>query len=91
MKLDPEIHNFYEHLVLQEIHEMELDGIHDDDYLADLCCLALNQLPALYIRHDVDLYSNITDTRRIEMENKVSDAITKAVGWLKQDKRSDER
>ena len=53
----------------------------------DLCCLALNQLPPLYIRSEVDLYSYITDVRRIEMENKVADALTKAYEWLKNDQR----
>ena len=63
------------------------DITHDDEYLADLCCLALNQLPPLYIRSEVDLYSYITDVRRIEMENKVADALTKAYEWLKNDQR----
>ncbi len=87
MNFDPEIHNFYEHLVLQEIHEMELDITHDEEYLADLCCLTLNQLPPFYIRHEVDCCASITDVRRIEMENKVAEALTKATHWLKNDRR----
>ena len=67
--------------VLQEIHEMELDNIHDEDYLADLYA----KWHQFLFKCDVDLYSNITDIKRVEMEN--ADALTKSVQWLKQDQR----
>ena len=49
MKLDDDIHNYYEHLVLQRVTELGLDNTKSPDYLADLCCLALNQVPPRYL------------------------------------------
>ena len=45
MKLDDDIHNYYEHLVLERLTELGLDTEKSPDYLADVCCLALNQVP----------------------------------------------
>ena len=55
MKLDDDIHNYYEHLVLERITQLGLDQTKSTDYLADLCCLALNQVPPRYIRYEVDM------------------------------------
>ncbi|WP_108649325.1 late competence development ComFB family protein [Dongshaea marina] len=85
MKLDPDIHNFFEHLVVQHIHELELDDSRDDDFLADLCCLTLNQLPPHYIRYDVDMCSYLSDEERLKMDDDVAAAIDKALGFLSED------
>lgn len=71
MILDTDIHNFYEHLVLKEIEKQGLNQTLTPYQLADLCCLALNQLPAHYIRHNVDMIYFTTDVERTEMEQKV--------------------
>lgn len=71
MILDTDIHNFYEHLVLNEIERQGLDQRLNAHQLADLCCLTLNQLPAHYIRHEVDMLYFTPDAKRIEMEQKV--------------------
>ena len=41
-----EVHNYYETLVAHYIDGLELTRTKDQDYLTDLYCLALNQLPA---------------------------------------------
>lgn len=61
----------------------------DDDYMADLCCLVLNQLPAHYIRHTVDMVYFTTPAQRDEMELRVHDAVSKSVAWL--DKKENQR
>jgi hypothetical protein len=48
--------NYYESLVLSCIlHKLRgLRQAHNDEYIADVACVALNKLPARYVRHIVD-------------------------------------
>ncbi|CAD5285121.1 conserved hypothetical protein [Alteromonas sp. 38] len=55
MKLDDEIHNYYEHLILELPTELGLNSTKSSDCLADLCCLVLNQEPPRYIRYEGDM------------------------------------
>ena len=77
-----DIHNYYEDLVQHYIHALELDRTRDADFLADLYCLVLNQLPAHYIRYGVDMIYFTSDEKRQEMEEKVNFAVTSAISWL---------
>lgn len=78
----PDIRNYYEELVQQHIRALELDATRDDDYIADLSCLVLNQLPAHYIRHGVDMAYFTSDIKRQEMEERVIHAMTSTIAWL---------
>lgn len=90
MALIPDdVHNYYEDLLQQHIQALELHQTRDEDYLADLCCLVLNQLPAHYIRHNVDMCYFTTPAQRDEMELRVQDAVSKSVNWL--DKKEHQR
>ena len=92
MKLDDDIHNYYEHLVLERIAHLGLDRTKSADYLADLCCLALNQVPPRYIRYEVDMAFYLPQSERQQMEMNVEYAIDKAIKFLdqpKSDKRED--
>ncbi len=82
MKLDDDIHNYYEHLVLENIGKLGLDTTKSPDYLADLCCLALNQVPPRYIRYEVDMAFYLPQSERNQMEMNVEHAITKAMKYL---------
>ena len=77
-----EIHNYYEDLVENYIDALELNQTRSSDYLSDLYCLALNQLPVHYIRYGVDMYFYMSDEKRQEMEEKVIYAVTSAISWL---------
>ena len=77
-----EIHNYYEDLVENYIAALELTATRSSDYMSDLYCLALNQLPVHYIRHGVDMYFYMSDEKRQEMEEKVIYAVTSAISWL---------
>ncbi|AYA63760.1 MULTISPECIES: late competence development ComFB family protein [unclassified Alteromonas] len=92
MKLDDDIHNYYEHLVLQRLSELELDKTKSSDYLADICCLALNQVPPRYIRFEVDMAFYLPQSERQQMEMNVEHAVDKAIKYLDQakSKRTDE-
>lgn len=82
MKLDDDIHNYYEHLVLERIAKLGLDKTKTADYLADLCCLALNQVPPRYIRFEVDMAFYLPQSERRQMEMNVEYAISKALRFL---------
>ena len=86
MKLDDDIHNYYEHLVLQRLSELELDKTKSADYLADVCCLALNQVPPRYIRFEVDMAFCLPQSERQQMEMNVESAVEKAMRYLDQAK-----
>ena len=82
MKLDSDIHNYYEHLVTERITELGLDKTKPADYLADLCCLALNQVPPRYIRYEVDMAFYLPQSERNQMEMNVEHAVDKAIRYL---------
>jgi hypothetical protein len=82
MKLDDDIHNYYEHLVLEKIDALSLNKKKDSDFLADLTCLVLNQLPPRYIRHEVDMAFYLPLSERRQMEMNVSHAVNNAAKYL---------
>jgi hypothetical protein len=88
MKLDDDIHNYYEHLVLDRIESLGVNAGRDSDYIADLCCLALNQLPPRYIRYEVDMSFYLPQNERHEMELNVSEAVSKAIKFLDEKSRT---
>lgn len=82
MKLDDDIHNYYEKLVLDHIVELELDKNNDAEYLADLCCISLNLLPPRYIRFEVDMAFYLPQSERFEMTMRVKEAVKRAREFL---------
>ncbi|WP_404340476.1 late competence development ComFB family protein [Pseudoalteromonas mariniglutinosa] len=82
MKLHDDIHNYYEKLVIEDIAQRNLDGVFNDDIMADLCCTVLNQLPARYIRYDVDMEFYLSRAERMKMEQTVQTAIDVAVSQV---------
>jgi len=82
MKLDDDIHNYYEHLVLDKIARLGLEKTKSADYLADVTCLALNQLSPRYIRYEVDMAFYLPQSERQQMEMNVDIAITTATKYL---------
>ncbi|MGX5913571.1 late competence development ComFB family protein [Aliidiomarina sp. Khilg15.8] len=83
MKWDDDIHNYYERLVLEHIEALELDRLHSNEFIADLCCLVLNKLPARYIRHEVDMEFYLSRKERQEMQTRVEEAIAATLQELR--------
>jgi hypothetical protein len=76
------IYNRNERAVFDKVREIsvrfpELAG--DEDLLADASCVALNALPAHYVRHAVDLSFHISDVQREKDAKAVSDAVESAL------------
>lgn len=91
MKLDDDIHNYYEHLVLDKIADLGLDKNKSPDYLADLTCLVLNQIPPRYIRYEVDMAFYLPASERQQMEMNVAQAIANATKYLDEHPKSSEQ
>ncbi len=74
------IHNYYETLVVRELIQTFVQDIKhmDEDYLQDIACVALNMLPARYVRHDVDMAFFLTTHERADMDQAVKEAVHKA-------------
>lgn len=83
MRISDDIHNYYEKLVLEYFTTMKIEQKHDSDFIADLTCVVLNQLPARYIRHEVDMAFYLPASERFEMENNVKIAVSKAMDFMK--------
>ena len=84
MKISDDIHNYYEKLVMQHFLLSKFDEKYDEDFIADLTCVVLNQLPTRYIRHEVDMAFYLPASERFEMETKVKKAISKSIEFMKE-------
>lgn len=58
-------------------------GLADDpELLADVACVALNRLPARYIRHEVDYVFYLSDREREDSERQLQEAVRYAFGFV---------
>ncbi len=85
------LHNFYERLVLKSISDYSLfsDELEDEDFLEDVACVALNKLPAKYVRHDVDLMFYMTPHEHEQLDNTVNNAVKTAIEYVRAHRRAD--
>lgn len=86
------IHNYYEPLVIERIMEtlVTREGIRDEDFLNDVACVALNALPARYVRHDVDMAFFLTSEERARIAADVEKAVADAVERVREHRRGQE-
>lgn len=85
------IHNYYERLVLEEIHsQSKRVQTGDRDFLADVACVALNRMPPRYIRHDVDMTFFMSPQDIQEIERKVALAVTEAINYVESRERGED-
>ena len=76
------IHNRQERAVFDTIREASSrfpDLAGNENLLADAACIALNALPAHYIRFDVDLSIHTSDAQREKDAEAVCDAVGAAM------------
>ncbi len=81
MALFENCHNYYEHLVYEHIRQTLMDSgkSHDPRFVEDVACVALNQLPARYVREDVDTGFFLSEGELESMELRINDAVQRAV------------
>ncbi|AQS37024.1 Late competence development protein ComFB [Shewanella psychrophila] len=78
-----EIRNYYEVLLMELLSDEGLLDELPEDYLADLCCVTLNQLPVRYIRHLVDTYFFEDYNELSKMKSEIQTALEKSRAFLK--------
>ncbi|GIU44905.1 competence protein ComFB [Shewanella sairae] len=79
-----EIRNYYEVLLLELLSDEGLLDELPSYYLADLCCITLNQLPVRYIRHLVDTYFFEDYNELQQMKDEIQTALEKSRAFLKE-------
>lgn len=80
-----DITNYYEPLVVAEIKRYATEHLtdsHDYELLEDAACMALNRLPARYIRHYIDASFFLSTNERRRMEEQVEHAVKQAFDYL---------
>ena len=75
------IHNYYEQLVYNRLQEI-IGQTDDEDFLEDAACVALNQLPSRYVRHNVDMVYYLTGQEREAMQQQIEKAVTHAIEYV---------
>lgn len=76
------IHNYYEAQVFETLRRKLPTRYGNNDYIADIACVALNHLPPRYIRHAVDMAFYLSPKEREEIQNKVDLAVDQAIGFV---------
>jgi hypothetical protein len=78
-----QVHNYYERLVFEEVaRSAESYAHYSADNLADVACVALNRLPARYVRHDVDMMFYMTERERHTIEEALQEALSFAFDFV---------
>ena len=85
------INNYFEKLVIDEIQHQLSEGKleNDSDFLSDIACVALNQLPARYVRHNVDMVFYMTLEEREQYHDVVEEAVIMATEYVNKHRHND--
>lgn len=76
------IHNYYEHLVVELLLNNHERFKVTPSMIPDVACVALNNLPPRYIRHDVDMAFYLSPDEYQEMESKVENTVINAIKFV---------
>lgn len=81
-----DISNYYERLVIDHLWKLIDTGEQamSQTFLEDVACLALNQLPACYVRSNIDKSSDLNDADYQRMHQAVAAAIESAIRKVRQ-------
>lgn len=86
MSISDQIRNYYENKVVDAINQQALNKDFSHEELIDIACLALNNLPTRYYRHEVDLAFYMSAHEHDEIYLKVDKAVKEAIDFLEKKK-----
>ena len=91
MSIANHIRNYYEQLVAEEVLRVmqEKSESTDIDYMADVACVALNRLPARYIRYEVDMAFYMSPDELAATTASVRNAVQQAISFVDSHSRAD--
>ncbi|ARC94727.1 competence protein ComFB [Vibrio coralliilyticus] len=87
MQISVDVHNYMETLVGQVLADSQFTNRFDHEQLADLACLALSQLRPVYIRHDIDFLSALSEERLVVLKKYSETAVEAALTMIVDDRR----
>ena len=76
------VHNYYEKLVLEELTNRGFMSNYGLDYVEDVACIALNNLPTKYFRFEVDMGFYMESSDYLMMRKQVKDALDRAIAFI---------
>ncbi|SON53331.1 late competence development ComFB family protein [Vibrio tapetis] len=88
MQISVDVHNYMETIVGAKLALLEYTDRFDSEQLADLACIALNQLRPVYIRHDIDFLSALPEERLVVLNEQVEVALIAAESMIQNDRRT---
>lgn len=78
-----QVHNYFERLVFEEVARRAAEHpSFTHEMLSDVACVALNRIPARYVRHDVDLVFYLTEQERHTIETVMTQALDDAFAYV---------
>lgn len=78
-----QVHNYYERLVFESVAQRaDSHPNFTADMLADVACVALNRLPARYVRHDVDMMFYLTEPERRAIDLTMEEVLSFAFDFV---------
>jgi len=78
-----QVHNFFEPVVFKAVAgKARAYPAFSVDMLADVACVALNRLPARYLRHDVDMMFYLTESERSAIDDSLEEALNFAFSFV---------
>jgi hypothetical protein len=86
MSIRDQIHNYYEAKVVQAISEIAGNRGYENEQMVDLACLALNNLPTRYFRHEVDLAFYMSAHEHEDIDRRVKQSVMDAIAYIEQQK-----
>jgi len=86
MSIRDQIHNYYEIKVIEALEEMAKHKNFTEDQLVDLTCLALNNQPCRYFRHEVDMVFYMSGQELEEIHQRARMAVADAIRYLESHK-----
>ncbi len=82
MSISDQIQNYYENRVFESLAEIAQPKGYTDEQMVDLACLALNNLPTRYFRHEVDLAFYMSAHEHEEINSRVRQAVIDAIAFI---------
>lgn len=77
------IFNYNERLIVEEMAKQLANDACTEEQLSDIACLALNKVPAKYIKHSVDRAFYMSNDERAELEGSVRESVKEAIKFIK--------
>ncbi|MDD9176479.1 hypothetical protein ERW49_03920 [Aliivibrio finisterrensis] len=85
--MESNIHNYMEILVGKRFIELDFHQLYTLDQITDMKCIALNQLPTLYIRYSLDMLAATPQKKLVRYNEMVAAAVENAEKMVANDRR----